>query len=265
MQTVNKIADYVLGFYSRVRSAYLARNALKNQRLLFNLKSSTGKPSGSIFLDLGCGVGAVSVLAAKEGLKVYALDPDIESLSYEQELKTGLGINVILADGQSLPFCEESFDIIYCCHVLEHVDDDSSFLTEIFRILKEDGVLLLAVPNIHNLSTRFKRKMNIGNQLVTSEHMREYNKDGLTGLLNGCGFYVVDLHMTGFLLPFGNTILNFAVLQFNLARLKGYLAARFPNSSESIDVVVMKNDGWKGLKSTESQLFPLPWWLRSNN
>ena len=262
VQTVNIIGKKLLSSYSRARSAYLAKRALLDRRLPFDLERSIGKTAGSRFLDLGCGVGGASVLVVKDEFEVYALDVDREQLLYERNRKVKLGINLALAEGQRLPFRERSFDVIYCCHVLEHIRNDSAALMEMERVLKDDGVLLLSVPNALNLSSRFKRRMKCGNQLATSEHLREYGKDELVSLLNSCGFRILTVYMSGFLLPFGSTILNFAVLQFNLAKVKGYLAARFPDSSESIDVVAVKKDCREEIEPQGKQLFPLPWWLR---
>jgi SAM-dependent methyltransferase len=50
------------------------------------------------------------------------------------------------ADLLSLPFEDESYDIVYASHVLEHIEDDMSALREISRVLKSDGVAILPVP-----------------------------------------------------------------------------------------------------------------------
>lgn len=42
----------------------------------------------------------------------------------------------VAADGESLPFTDEEFDYVFCCHVLEHVEDPVKFLSEIFRVGK---------------------------------------------------------------------------------------------------------------------------------
>lgn len=54
--------------------------------------------------------------------------------------------SVILGDVQNLPFENESYDLVICNHVLEHVEDDSKALNEIYRILKTGGFAILQVP-----------------------------------------------------------------------------------------------------------------------
>lgn len=53
---------------------------------------------------------------------------------------------MVRVDVTSLPFAGESFDVIFCSHVLEHVADDRKALREFFRVLKPKGWLVLLVP-----------------------------------------------------------------------------------------------------------------------
>jgi SAM-dependent methyltransferase len=50
------------------------------------------------------------------------------------------------ADITALPFADEKFDVIICSHVLEHVEDDTKALSELHRVLKVDGWVLLQTP-----------------------------------------------------------------------------------------------------------------------
>lgn len=52
----------------------------------------------------------------------------------------------VQADVTDMHFAEHRFDVVICSHVLEHVDDDSKALKEIFRVLKYDGWALLQTP-----------------------------------------------------------------------------------------------------------------------
>jgi SAM-dependent methyltransferase len=50
------------------------------------------------------------------------------------------------ADLLSLPFRDESYDVVYASHVLEHIKDDMKAIREISRVLKSNGVAILPVP-----------------------------------------------------------------------------------------------------------------------
>ncbi len=263
MQPIDLINKLLNGF-NTARSSYLAKKAItRGEEITPDLRHLMGKPAGSKFLDLGCGVGSISILAARDEFVVYGLDLNKSQLLYQRDRKANFGINLVIGNGQRLPFRDRSFDVIYCCHVLEHIVDDYSALTEMRRVLKDDGILLLSVPNRLNLTTRFKRRLKWKSPVISREHLREYSKDELIVLLNSCGLRILGLKMTGFLLPLGNIIFNFATLQFGLQKIKSYLARRFPESTESIDIVAKRD--WYGEVRCSHQwqlVFPLPWWLK---
>jgi SAM-dependent methyltransferase len=70
---------------------------------------------------------------AIDGLTYAALDLDLRRAS-------------LVADLLRLPFVDGAIDLIYCSHVLEHVDDDRAALTEMRRVISADGAALLQVP-----------------------------------------------------------------------------------------------------------------------
>jgi len=250
----------------RARDIYLARKSIVNaMEFSLGLKQLVNEPSTLKFLDIGCGSGSASILATREGFEVYALDTDKKQLLWERDCKSKLEINLIVADGQTLAFPDSTFDVVYCCHVLEHIPDDAEVLIEISRVLKLDGILLLSVPNRLNLSTMFKRKLRMQDIFISKEHLREYDRDTISGRLKKIGFLILDLKMTGFLLPVGNIVFNLIVLHFGLQKIKNYLAKRFPQASESIDIVAIKKENRRNeeLKLQRwEKIFPLPWWLR---
>ena len=61
----------------------------------------------------------------------------------------------LTGDVGALPFRNETFDLVCACDVIEHVEDDRAVFREISRVLKDDGVLLLAVPLYRHLWTEF--------------------------------------------------------------------------------------------------------------
>ncbi len=75
----------------------------------------------------------------------------------EKRLKQLLGNNYVTADLENpramekmdvtdIKHTDQSFDVIYCSHVLEHVDNDKKALKEFHRVLKENGWAILLVP-----------------------------------------------------------------------------------------------------------------------
>ena len=106
-------------------------------------------PRGKRTLDVGCGGGLLAEEFARLGCVVSGVDPSFESLAVARvhAEHSGVGIDYCLGRGESLPFVDGSFDIVYCCDVLEHVDDLDAALSESARVLKPGGLYLFDTIN----------------------------------------------------------------------------------------------------------------------
>ncbi len=75
---------------------------------------------------------------------------DLSEQSVETAGRTrteGLEIEYIVGAGEQLPFPDGSFDIAYCCDVLEHVDDLERVLAETSRVLRPGGIYMYDTIN----------------------------------------------------------------------------------------------------------------------
>jgi 2-polyprenyl-6-hydroxyphenyl methylase / 3-demethylubiquinone-9 3-methyltransferase len=106
-------------------------------------------PVGLRALDIGCGGGLLAEEFARLGCAVMGVDPSVESLVAAQAhaASQGLAIGYWCATGEALPFVDESFDIVYCCDVLEHVTDWRQVIAETARVLKRGGTYLYDTIN----------------------------------------------------------------------------------------------------------------------
>ena len=73
---------------------------------------------------------------------LFSKIPNLDYLS--GDLEPGRGMERI--DITDIGFPDKSFDVIFCCHVLEHVPDDLQAMREFYRVLTDDGWALLVVP-----------------------------------------------------------------------------------------------------------------------
>ncbi len=86
------------------------------------------------------------------------------------------------SDIQNLPFKNNSFDIIICSHVLEHISDDKKSMREILRILKKDGWAILQVPLNEDLEITYedpsiKSPLERLKHFGQEDHVRIYGRD----------------------------------------------------------------------------------------
>jgi 2-polyprenyl-6-hydroxyphenyl methylase/3-demethylubiquinone-9 3-methyltransferase len=100
-------------------------------------------------LDIGCGGGYLSEEFARKGFQVTGIDPSNESILYAQKhaQDNNLVINYIHGYGENLPFESNSFPIVVCCDVLEHVSDLKKVIAEISRVLAPGGAFFFDTIN----------------------------------------------------------------------------------------------------------------------
>ena len=121
--------------------------------LTFDFNRININPEGTM-LDLGCGEGRhiFGVMEKFPDLKCIGLDPHIESLDKAFEgLKflesiSNTKTSFLSGSAYSLPFCDDSFDLVVCSEVLEHLHDYKDAIKEINRVLKPGGQFLASVP-----------------------------------------------------------------------------------------------------------------------
>jgi 2-polyprenyl-6-hydroxyphenyl methylase/3-demethylubiquinone-9 3-methyltransferase len=106
-------------------------------------------PTGLQVLDVGCGGGLLAEEFARLGCAVTGVDPSRESLTVARAHAAthGLAIDYRSASGEALPFEADRFDVVYCCDVLEHVNDLGQVIAETARVLKPGGVYLYDTIN----------------------------------------------------------------------------------------------------------------------
>ena len=95
-------------------------------------------------LEVGCGGGILSEELAKMGLLTTGIDPSEQSLNsaINHAEESNLIINYEKGAGENLPFPNNSFDVVICCDVLEHVRDLPKVISEISRVLKSGGIFI---------------------------------------------------------------------------------------------------------------------------
>jgi len=91
---------------------------------------------GLTALDVGCREGYQSKFLESRGYATTSID--IEKI-YEK--------CVVMDANKPLPFDDQSFDLIWCSEVIEHLDNPDLFASEARRLLKPEGQLLLTTPN----------------------------------------------------------------------------------------------------------------------
>lgn len=120
--------------------------ALKNKLKLINAQSTKGK-----LLDIGAGTGDFLVVAQNDGWQITGIEPSAKA--------KGIAINKGVTFAENLTALEShSFDVITMWHVLEHVPNLDEYLTELKRLIKPTGTIIIAVPNFKSFDANFYGK-----------------------------------------------------------------------------------------------------------
>ncbi|HEY7124753.1 MAG TPA: bifunctional 2-polyprenyl-6-hydroxyphenol methylase/3-demethylubiquinol 3-O-methyltransferase UbiG [Ktedonobacterales bacterium] len=126
--------------FALLRTAFNpARFGYFRQALLDRLRLD---PRGLRALDVGCGGGLLAEEFARLGCRVTGIDPSEPSLATARAhaQASGLSIDYRVGVGEQLPFEDACFDLVYCCDVLEHVNNLERVIAETARVLKPGGV-----------------------------------------------------------------------------------------------------------------------------
>ena len=129
-----------------------AERFLQSEEWLEVLSLLKSKSSGHV-LDIGAGRGISSYAFAKSGYEVTALEPNPSLLVGAEAIRqlsshTGVNIKVVQDWGETLPFADNTFDIVYGRAVLHHAYDANKLCKEAARVLKPGGILLVTREHV---------------------------------------------------------------------------------------------------------------------
>jgi SAM-dependent methyltransferase len=152
-------------------------------------------------LDVGCGDGRTAGLCLRDhGCEYVGVDVSENAVRAAQAL--GLEAQKI-DDAASLPFPEATFDAAVCIEVMEHLFDPHLAATDISRVLRPGGVLIVTVPNVAYWRRRIDlallgRWNPLGDNLAVVQpwrdpHLRFFNPGSLRRMLTSVGFHPVTV------------------------------------------------------------------------
>jgi ubiquinone/menaquinone biosynthesis C-methylase UbiE len=133
-------------------------------------------PEKSSVMEVGCGEGYGTNYLSHNVQHIVGLDVNEDVIQHASRKYRSARCSFKFYDGVNIPYNDSTFDVVVSFQVIEHVQDDKSFLTEIRRVLKTGGTCLLTTPNRTHRVKPDKKPWN-------RFHIREYYPNELEATL----------------------------------------------------------------------------------
>jgi SAM-dependent methyltransferase len=132
-------------------------------------------------LDVGAAGGGNTRVLRQNGWRAAALEYGDTGAA----ICASREVPVIRGDATRLPVSEGSLDLVTAFDVLEHIDDDTSVVADVYRALRPGGTFLVAVPCDPRLWSAHDEAVG---------HVRRYTRPELENLVSSAGFEIQDVH-----------------------------------------------------------------------
>lgn len=162
--------------------------------LLRRVAEAIGSP---LVLDVGCGVGTLSLFISQYARSVWGIDVSERALNIAEKARVASGVTNVSFKKSELQKAVILFQLIVCCEVLEHVPAEKEFLTLLNKNLQENGVLILSSPLSETIlaGTALYKKFD-----AEVGHLRRYTSEELTQKIRAAGFDIIRVYKTESLL-----------------------------------------------------------------
>jgi 2-polyprenyl-3-methyl-5-hydroxy-6-metoxy-1,4-benzoquinol methylase len=164
---------------------------VRSQQLQARLAFLLGHvPAGARVLDVGCGEGWFTAALGRAGREAVGIDVAQEPLCRARRREPELDVRLVPAEG-GWPLEDVSFDAVWAGEVIEHVADTAGWLSEIRRVLRSGGALVLSTPAhgpLVRLALGLSGRAFAAHFDPCSEHLRFYTARTVATLLEEFGF-----------------------------------------------------------------------------
>lgn len=133
-------------------------------------------------LEIGAGTGVHLIMFDKMGFHVTGIEPDPRSTDFiNQKLKHGHCINGFIEDLK----IDEKFDVIFLYHAVEHIAKPDLLLMKCHNLLRDDGIIIIAVPDCENPNVLRESINNV-------YHLLHFSQTSLKKLADKLGYGILS-------------------------------------------------------------------------
>ncbi|MFZ7942192.1 class I SAM-dependent methyltransferase [Neobacillus sp. 19] len=182
--------------FGKSAESYVNSTIHKDGKDLLKLLEMSSINGEEKLLDVATGGGHTANAFAPYVKKVTAVDLTPEMLLAAEKFIKGNGhqnVDFVQGDAENLPFPDEAFDIVACRIAPHHFPNINQFISEVYRVLKTDGQLLLD-DNVVPEDDEFDQFYNTIEKWRDYSHFRAWKKSEWLRLLELAGFEIIEWH-----------------------------------------------------------------------
>jgi 2-polyprenyl-3-methyl-5-hydroxy-6-metoxy-1,4-benzoquinol methylase len=149
-------------------------------------------------LDVGCSSGYLARPLVERGCTVIGIERDPSAAKAARDVCE----EVLVGDVEvmALPFESDSFDVVLCGDLIEHLREPEQFLGRVHQYLRDGGRLVLSTPNVANWTIRLSllagRWHYTERGILDRTHVHLFTRKSLVAMLDRAGYRVVELDFT---------------------------------------------------------------------
>lgn len=133
--------------------------------------------AGRSVLDVGCGAGVEVVRFARGGARIMGVDLSERAVALTREhvAQQGVRAGLAVADGESLPFPDATFDFVYAHGIIQYAASDRAVVFECHRVVRPGGLVMFQVYNRVSWLHLLSKVMNVPLEHEDAPELRRYS------------------------------------------------------------------------------------------
>ncbi len=164
------------------KAYHLIRNISLKRKLNIINSFNSGRKT---LLDIGCGTGDFLKVAQENNWSIFGIEPNDDARTIANQKTNNSVFNI----DRLRQFNEHTFDVITLWHVLEHLPKLEEQIAILKRLLKENGTLIVAVPNYHSFDAKYYKSFWAAYDVP--RHLWHFNQKSIANLFGSENMNVV--------------------------------------------------------------------------
>jgi len=144
--------NFEIDYYKEKVNIFAHTSVPWQQEVLFSFVNHITLPINPKILDVGSGIGnnVKTLMSLASSITATDISDKVLAVLKERYKEASVKIDTVASHMQELPFNDNSFDLVVCTEVLEHIENLPKAIGECMRVLKPNGYIILSSPNYFN-------------------------------------------------------------------------------------------------------------------